>query len=197
MESFPISLMYLLLILRFHTAKTNQLTFNMFGFENCIFHLQFADVKYKTIDFVEQLVLSNQATRAFTITRMSSEASQALKLNKPRYFKEVCSVNFLIVITGCHDLDMNDLLGSRMYSFNNIVFTVHSKYSHCPKMLAVFSYRIATSVVALHFSNNSQVVGYAELYCPNFKTVKTYKMLKLPKDVPYNGLYDYCEICIR
>jgi len=41
-----------------------------------------------------------------------------------------------------------------------------------------------------HLSANSQAVKCAELYCPNFNMAKPYKILKLPNDVPYSGLYE-------
>jgi len=111
---------------------------NLTGFENCVINLVFhisETQSYTSLDFVSKLVAGNQGqwSQLWIIgtTSRTEETVTEISLTEPHFFREMCSINFVLNLNHCTVLRLLQVFGSRLYNTKNILFFVYGKQSPC------------------------------------------------------------------
>jgi len=133
------------------------------GFERCDFNIivapQFAK-DISTADFIDLFTTSNQAPQLWTILKQPINVySSMLLTSRPLYFKEHCSINILVNLVGCSPVALSFIFGSRLYSYNNILYMIIGQITgHLIKLNALaLTHEIEVQLGTTIFAPNQRI----------------------------------------
>jgi len=188
----------LLVIVSAKAGNTSNIKLNVTGFEKCIFNLVVVPHDSKdipTTDFVEHFVVSNrEALQLWTISTMSVNETSASSLTS-QYLKEIYSINIVVSIVGCSELDLFLVLESRVFNPNSILYIVleprKSRLCLRPDRRTYFSSRVIVDIISLEISSNNKINQAAWLCMSCIGTGKQF----LP--IPYQQLMRIRRLSVK
>jgi len=161
------------------------------GSEDCIFNLAFKDSGLDSLsnDFLDTLLASNRQVQLWAILKLPEPGQNftPMALDEPNYFKEICSINVMAAITGCANIALDRVFGSRIFSSENIIYLIRSNYICHNDGLVGFQYQSThyhVDVVMLSVPLETLHVIYAHSYC--ITCPPEYTLLQLP--VRFNNI---------
>jgi len=182
-----------------YTTSTTTLVFNVTGFEECVFNLVFSEPGASTTkDFIEHVVNSNPQIRAWRIQALripEPEPHVFSPVLLPNDLTEVCSINFLVMISGNCSKYIPFVFGSRLYNPKNALYFVHGNASSCSgKVEDVanrFIGRLDVNPIVLYLSEDNINVQRAEIHCLSCATADLVTVQML---LPCTNLLELKEI---
>jgi len=155
--------------------SAQSLSFNTTGYENCIFNMVYQESGRTrlTPDLSERTVLSNQGPHLWTILKYTSfQQVEESTLANPPYLKERCSVNIFLPSEDCFPLDLQRILGPRLFSHTSLILVLVGDRAKCPGLQLPFILHMSIPV-RIHF------------------------VCLMPGDIEIEIAFAYCSSCVR
>jgi len=152
------------------------LDFNVTGYEKCVFNILFTDSgsflvngSSSNADFLDHLVNSNREKRQlWYIHRIHESGNNTVQTSfiKSNYWKEMCSINFVVNFSFKPGLPLLNIFGSRLYSERNILYFVHGLSIHLRNVVLVNAQnRVVVDLVVLHLNSDTLSLLNASYVC--------------------------------